>query len=83
MGDLQRCFNELQEEEEENHSSIHDTLSNIDGVCNIIDNENSNTRKMNIIENNNLQEKLQHDLEIVKQTVSEETGKVKAVLQVL
>ena len=75
MEDLQRCFNELRKEEEESHSSICDKLSNIDGLCNGINNENINSCRISVEEVNSVQEALQHDLQIVKQTLSEETEK--------
>lgn len=83
MEELQRCFNELRKEEEESHSSICDTLSNIDELCNGINNENINSCRINVEEVNSVQEALQHDLQIVKQTLSEETEKVRSIVNSL
>lgn len=77
MEDLQRCFNEVQAEEEENCSSISDTLSNIDETCKIINNRVTDTCKISIEKGNDLQEMIHNDLQIIKQVVAEGTNKVK------
>lgn len=76
MEDLQKSFNELQNENKENHSSICDTLDNIDKTCNVINHEASKTCKIKTAQENCIQEKLEHDLQMMKQIVSEETEKV-------
>ncbi|XP_076659137.1 kinesin-like protein Klp61F [Halictus rubicundus] len=81
MEDLQKSFCQLQNEDKENHSSICDTLSNIDETCNIINYENSNTCRVKAEKENSIKEKLQNDLQIIKQTVSEETEKMKRISQ--
>ncbi|XP_012151720.1 kinesin-like protein Klp61F [Megachile rotundata] len=75
MEDLQRCFNELQKEEKENYSLTHDALNDIDETCSIVNNQISNTCRINIENGNHVQEKLQDNLETVKREVAVETEK--------
>lgn len=81
MKDLQCCFNELQEENQENNSSICGMLQNIDGESNLLNNEAFNIYRINVGKENTIEEKLHYDLQIVKQMVKEETEKVKAKQQ--
>lgn len=77
MDDLQRCFNEVQKEQEENHFSICNILDNIDETCRTINNQASDTCKIKTEKQNDLQERFQSDLEIVKKVVVEGADKVK------
>lgn len=79
MEDLQKSFCQLQTEDQENHSSICDKLNIIDETCNIITNENSSTCRVIAEKENCIKEKVQNDLQIMKQTVSEETEKMKRI----
>ncbi|OAD59060.1 hypothetical protein WN48_09369 [Eufriesea mexicana] len=75
MDDLQCCFNAVRKEEEENRSSVRDILNNIDQTCEIINNHALDTCRINIEKQNDLQERLENNLKIVKQVVDEETNK--------
>ncbi|XP_033187905.2 kinesin-like protein Klp61F [Bombus vancouverensis nearcticus] len=75
MDDLQRCFNEVQKEQEENHFSICNILDNIDETCRTINNQASDTCKIKTEKQNDLQERFRSDLEIVKKVVVEGTDK--------
>ncbi|CAL7946529.1 unnamed protein product [Xylocopa violacea] len=75
MEDLQRCFNEVRKEEEEHHLSICDTLNNIDETCKIINNHALDNYKISIEKQNSLQEKVQDDLQTIKEIVIEGTDK--------
>ncbi|XP_076282496.1 kinesin-like protein KIF11 isoform X2 [Lasioglossum baleicum] len=77
MEELQKSFSQLQTEASKNHSSVCDTLSNIDETCDIINYEHSNTCRVKAEKGNCIQEKLQ----IMKQTVSEETEKMRRISQ--
>ncbi|XP_076291739.1 kinesin-like protein Klp61F [Lasioglossum baleicum] len=81
MEELQESFCQMQAEDNENHSSICGTLSNIDETCNIINDEHSNACRVKAEKENCIQEKLQNDLQIMKQTVSEETEKMRRISQ--
>ncbi|XP_076177804.1 kinesin-like protein KIF11-B isoform X2 [Ptiloglossa arizonensis] len=81
MKDLQCCFNELQEENQENNSSICGMLQNIDGESNLLNNEAFNIYRINVGKENTIEEKLHYDLQIVKQMVKEETEKLRIPLE--
>ncbi|XP_015435263.1 PREDICTED: bipolar kinesin KRP-130-like [Dufourea novaeangliae] len=76
MENLQHSFNEVQQEHQETHSSICGTLNSIKETCNIINNETLNVNEIKAEKENNIEEKLQHDLETMKCVISEETEKL-------
>ncbi|XP_033328960.2 kinesin-like protein Klp61F [Megalopta genalis] len=81
MEELQKSFYELQSEDKEIHSSISNKLNNVDETCNVINDESTNACKIKTEKENNIQVKLQNDLEIIKQMVSEETEKMSRISQ--
>ncbi|XP_026671284.1 kinesin-like protein Klp61F [Ceratina calcarata] len=75
MEDLQRCFNEMQTEENKIHCLTHDTLNNIDGISEIMNKQILDNYNVNTERENSLQETLENNLETVKQIVNEKTDK--------
>ncbi|XP_076752160.1 kinesin-like protein Klp61F [Xylocopa sonorina] len=75
MEDLQRCFNEVRKEEEEDHLSICDTLNNIDETCKIINSHALDNYKISTENQNSLQEKVLNDLRAIEEIVIEESDK--------
>lgn len=80
MDDLQHCFNEVQKEEEESHFTIYTLLNNIDETCEVINNQASDTCKINIEKQHDLQERFRNDLDTIKKEVVEVTDQVKNML---
>ncbi|KOX74219.1 hypothetical protein WN51_13570 [Melipona quadrifasciata] len=73
MDDLQHCFNEVQKEEEENHFTVCTLLNTIDETCEVINNQASDTYKINIEKQHDLQERFRNDLDTIKKEVVEIT----------
>ncbi|XP_017799179.1 PREDICTED: kinesin-like protein Klp61F [Habropoda laboriosa] len=81
MQDLQRCFNELQKEQEENDFTMDDALSNIDKTCEVMNNQALDVCKITIEQENHIQEKLENELQAVKQVVAEGTDKSRLLVE--
>ncbi|CAK9805757.1 Kinesin-like protein Klp61F [Anthophora quadrimaculata] len=75
MQDLQHCFNELQKEQEENDSTVCDALNDIDETCEEMNNQALDACEVIIKQKSDIQEKLENDLQAVKQIVTERTDK--------
>ncbi|KAK9298648.1 hypothetical protein QLX08_008120 [Tetragonisca angustula] len=73
MDDLQHCFNEVQKEEEENHFTMCTLLNTIDETCEVINNQASDTCKINIEKQYDLQKRFRNDLDTIKKEVIEVT----------